>query len=123
MVLKRRSNRPNEEFERGALRGTPRAYAAVSSTLRPVFHRPIYLRQPSGLHTPTVPRKITNEIDLGPIWDPFEAPRQRCGPMGCALGYRLSSVRRIGTIYGGTDTSHELSFEACHQQGHQVKSN
>ena len=33
-----------------------------------------------------------------------------------------SSVLRIGMIYGGPDTSHELSFEPCHQRGNQVKS-
>ena len=64
---------------------------------------------------------ITNENDFGPIWGPFKVPRQRCGPMGCAFGHRSSSVRRTGTIYGGLDTSHELSFDTCHQRGHQVK--
>ena len=28
----------------------------------------------------------------------------------------------VSSIYGGSDTSHELSFEVSHQQGHQVKS-
>ena len=109
-------------FERGSFRGTLRADAVVPSTLRPVFHRPVCRDQPSSLQTPRVPLKITNEIDFGPIWGPFKVPRQRCGPMGCALGHRSSSFRRTGTVYGGLDTSHELSFDTCHQRGHQVKS-
>ena len=106
----------------GALWGTPRAPAVVTSTPRSVYHQPVSRGQPSGLQTPTVPLKITNCIDFGPIWGPFKVPHQRCGPMGCALGHRSSSVRRTGTIYGGPDTSHELSFDTCHQRGHQVKS-
>ena len=90
-------------FERGSFRGTLRADAVVPSTLRPVFHRPVCRGQPSSLQTPRVPLKITNEIDFGPIWGPFKVPRQRCGPMGCALGHRSSSVRRTGTIYGRGD--------------------
>eukprot|EP00964_Phaeocystis_antarctica_P145682 scaffold111794_cov57-Phaeocystis_antarctica.AAC.1 len=113
---------PKRGFERGALRGTLRDDAVVPSTPRPVYHQPVSRGQPSGLQTPTVPLRITNEIDFGPIWGPFKVPRQRCGPMGCALGHRSSSVRRTGTIYGGPDTSHELSFEPCHQRGNQVKS-
>eukprot|EP00964_Phaeocystis_antarctica_P116537 scaffold80481_cov30-Phaeocystis_antarctica.AAC.1 len=31
--------------------------------------------------------------------------------MGCALGHRSSSVRRTGTIYGGSDTSPRASGE------------
>ena len=113
---------PKRGFERGALRGTPRADAVVPSTLRPVCHRPVYRSQPSSLQTPTLPLKITKGSDFGPIWGPSEATRQRCGPMRCAFGHRSSSDRRIGTIYGGSDTSRELSFEVFHQQGHQVKS-
>eukprot|EP00964_Phaeocystis_antarctica_P094684 scaffold61343_cov35-Phaeocystis_antarctica.AAC.5 len=113
---------PKRGFERGALRGTLRANAVVPSTPRPVYHQPTSRGQPSGLQIPTVSLKITNEIDFGPIWGPFKVPRQRCGPMGCALGHRSSSVRRTGTIYGGPDTSHELSFDTCHQRGNQVKS-
>ena len=113
---------PKRGLERGALQGTLRANAVVSSTSRPVYHQPVSRGQPSGLQTPTVPLKITNEIDFGPIWGPFKVPRQRCGPMGCALGHRSSSVRRTGTIYGGPDTSHELPFDTSHQRGHQVKS-
>ena len=116
------SNRHKRGFERGSLWGTPRAHAVFTSTPRSVYHQPVSRGQPSGLQTPTVPLKITNEIDFGPIWGPFKVPRQRCGPMGCALGHRSSSVRRTGTIYGGPDTSHELSFDTCHQRGHQAKS-
>ena len=35
--------------------------------------------------------------------------------------HRSSSVLRIGTIYGGTNTYNELSFEPYQPQGHQVK--
>ena len=113
---------PKRGPERGALWGTPRAHAVDTSTPRSVYHQPVSRGQPSGLQTPTVPLKITNEIDFGPIWGLFKVPRQRCGRMGCALGHRSSSVRRTGTIYGGPDTFHELSFDTCHQRGHQVKS-
>ena len=122
MVQNGDSNRHKRGFERGSLWGTPRAHAVVTSTPRSVYHQPVSRGQPSGLQTPTVPLKITNEIDFGPIWGPFKVPRQRCGPMGCALGHRSSSVRRTGTIYGGPDTSHELSFDTCRQRGHQAKS-
>jgi hypothetical protein len=122
MVQNGDSNRHKRGFERGSLWGTPRAHAVFTSTPRSVYHQPVSRGQPSGLQTPTVPLKITNEIDFGPIWGPFKVPRQRCGPMGCALGHRSSSVRRTGTIYGGPDTSHELSFDTCHQRGHQAKS-
>ena len=33
----------------------------------------------------------------------------------------ISSALRIRTIYGGLEPSLKLSFEACHQQGHQKK--
>ena len=122
MVQNGDSNRHKRGFERGSLWGTPRAHAVFTSTPRSVYHQPVSRGQPSGLQTPTVPLKITNKIDFGPIWGPFKVPRQRCGPMGCALGHRSSSVRRTGTIYGGPDTSHELSFDTCHQRGHQAKS-
>eukprot|EP00964_Phaeocystis_antarctica_P003728 scaffold2013_cov63-Phaeocystis_antarctica.AAC.3 len=121
MVLDGCSNRPKGVRTR-ALRGTLRADAVVPSISRPVYHQPVSRGQPSALQTPTVPLKITNEIDFGAIWGPFKVPRQRCGTMGCALGHRSSSVRRTGTIYGGPDTSHKLSFDTCHQRGHQVKS-
>ena len=112
---------PKRGFERGALRGTPRADAVVQSTPRPACHRPMCRRQHSTLQTPIVPLKITKRKRFRTDWGPFEVPRQRRGLMGCALGHRSSAVRRIGTIYGGPDTSHELSFEPCHQQGHQMK--
>ena len=35
--------------------------------------------------------------------------------------HHSSSDLRIGTIYGGLEPSFKLFFEACHQQGHQVK--
>eukprot|EP00964_Phaeocystis_antarctica_P093996 scaffold60772_cov35-Phaeocystis_antarctica.AAC.1 len=107
-----------------ALRGTLRADAVVPSTPRPVYHQPVSRGQPSGLQTPTVPLKITNEIDFGPIWGAarLRYPVNDGGPMGCALGHCSSSVRRTGTIYGDPDTSHELSFDTCPQRGHQVKS-
>jgi len=72
--------------------------AAVETLSIIAYHQPVSRGQPSGLQTPTVPLKITNEIDFGPIWGPFKVPRQRCGPMGCAFGHRSSSVRRTGTI-------------------------
>ena len=55
------------------------------------------------------------------IWDRPRVRPQRRGAMGCAPDHRSSSVLRIGTIYGGSDASRELSSEACHQQGHRVK--
>eukprot|EP00964_Phaeocystis_antarctica_P155843 scaffold125205_cov41-Phaeocystis_antarctica.AAC.1 len=63
-----------------------------------------------------------NNDDRGIKVDGVKVLRQGCGPMGCALGHRSSSFRRTGTIYGGPDTSRELSFDTCHQRGHQVKS-
>ena len=113
---------PKRGLTRGAFRRTPRAYAVVPSTPRPVYHQPWYLGQPFSLQTPTIVLRITNEVDFGPIWGPFKVPRQRWRPMGCALGHRSSSVRRTGTIYGGPDTYHELAFEPCQQQGRQMKS-
>ena len=55
------------------------------------------------------------------IWDRLQVRPQRRGAMGCAPDHRSSSVLRIGTIYGGPDAYRELSFEECHQQGHQMK--
>ncbi len=91
---------PKRGFERGALRGTLRADAVVPSTPRPVYHQPVSRGQPSGLQTPTVPLKITKEIDFGPIWGPFKVPRQRCGPMGCALGHRSGPALNRSASFG-----------------------
>ena len=49
---------------------------------------------------------------------------QHGGPPGRGGGQRcFQSVSVVITAltYGGPDTSHELSFEPCQQQGHQVK--
>ena len=46
--------------------------------------------QPSGLQTPTVPLKMTNEIDFGPIWGPFKVPVNDA----VRWGVRLATVRR-----------------------------
>ena len=62
---------PKRGFERGALWGTLRASAVVPSTSRPVYYQLVSRGQPSGLQAPTVPLKITNEIDFGPMWGPF----------------------------------------------------
>ena len=81
---------PKRGFELGILRGTPRGDLGFPLIFRRIRRRPMCHGQPSSLQTPTVPLKLTNEIDFGPIWGPFEEPRQRCGPMGA----RLATVRR-----------------------------
>ena len=62
---------PKRGFERGALRGTPRADAVVQSTPRPACHRLLCRRQHSTLQTPIVPLKITKK----------EAISDRLGPV------------------------------------------
>ena len=47
--------------------------------------------------------------------------RSFSGPHVPGVMHHSSPVLRIGTTYGGPDTYHELYFEPCQPQGHQVK--
>ena len=99
---------PKRGFERGVLRGTLRADAVVPSTPRPVYHRPVSRGQPYGLQTPTVPLKMTNEIDFGPIWGPFKVPVNDA----VRWGARLATVRRqfVGL---GRSTAAQIPLMSC----------
>ena len=77
------------------------ARVPVTSTPRSVYHQPVSRSQPSGLQTPTVPLKITNEIDFGPIWGPFNV-EPRCGRFAERSGKRRNIWPRgwFGLIFG-----------------------
>jgi len=103
------SNRHKRGFERGSLWGTPRVHTVFTSTPRSVYHQPVSRGQPSGLQTPTVPLKITNKIDFGPIWGPFKVY-----PVNDAVrwGARLATVRRqfVGL---GRSTAAQIPLMSC----------
>eukprot|EP00964_Phaeocystis_antarctica_P066732 scaffold40386_cov65-Phaeocystis_antarctica.AAC.2 len=120
--------RRREAALRQAAAALPHTWCACRAAIRqrvPVKHAAD--RRLRGRKVIGLPARARHDERRAPPWPVrsrayhLKVPRQRWGPMGCALGHRSSSVRRTGTIYGGSDTSHELSFEPSHQRGHQTK--